>query len=145
MGINLDGVLWTVREACRHMKARAEGGEPGGSVVVVSSMGARSGTARNEDYGAAKAGVNAIMRGVAVEFARYDIRCNSVLPGWVASDMTKPLQDSDVFTDKAIARVPLRRWGRPDEFGGIAVYLASRASSFHTGDEILVDGGYAVY
>ena len=145
MGINLDGVLWTVREACRHMKARAEGGDPGGSVVVVSSMGARSGTARNEDYGAAKAGVNAIMRGVAVEFARYGIRCNSVLPGWVASDLTKPLQDSDVFTDKAIARVPLRRWGRPDEFGGIAVYLASPASSFHTGDEVLVDGGYAVF
>jgi NAD(P)-dependent dehydrogenase (short-subunit alcohol dehydrogenase family) len=145
MGVNLDGVLWTVREACRHMKARAEGGEPGGSVVIVSSMGARSGTVRNEDYGAAKAGVNAIMRGVAVEFARYDIRCNSVLPGWVASDLTQPLQDSDVFTDKAIARVPLRRWGRPDEFAGIAVYLASRASSFHTGDEILVDGGYAVY
>lgn len=145
MGVNLDGVLWTVREACRHMKARAEGGEPGGSVVIVSSMGARSGTVRNQDYGAAKAGVNAIMRGVAVEFARYDIRCNSVLPGWVASDLTQPLQDSDVFTDKAIARVPLRRWGRPDEFAGIAVYLASRASSFHTGDEILVDGGYAVY
>jgi NAD(P)-dependent dehydrogenase (short-subunit alcohol dehydrogenase family) len=145
MGINLDGVMWTAREACRHMKARAEAGDAGGSIVIVSSMGARLGTARNEDYGATKSAVNAIMRGVAVEFARYGVRCNSVLPGWVASEMTRPLQESDVFTSKAIARVPLRRWGRPDEFAGIAVYLASPASAFHTGDEILIDGGYASF
>ena len=145
MGINLDGVFWTVREACRHMKARATAGDAGGSIVVVSSMGSRFGTARNEDYGAAKSGVNGITRGVAVEFARYGIRCNSLLPGWVASELTKPLQESDAFTEKAIARVPMRRWGRPEELAGIAVYLASPASAFHTGDEILVDGGYAVF
>jgi NAD(P)-dependent dehydrogenase (short-subunit alcohol dehydrogenase family) len=145
MAINLDGALWTIREACRHMQARAEAGDPGGSIVAVSSMGARSGTARNEDYGASKAGIIAVVRGVAVEFARFGIRCNALLPGWTMSEMTQPLQDSDVFTAKAIARVPLRRWGRPDEFAGIAVYLASPASSFHTGDEILIDGGYAAY
>ena len=145
MGINLDGVFWTVREACRHMKTRAEAGDPGGSIIVVSSMGSRFGTVRNEDYGAAKNAVNGITRGVAVEFARYGIRCNSLLPGWVASEMTKPLQESETFTNKSIGRVPMRRWGRPEEFAGIAVYLASPASTFHTGDEILVDGGYAAY
>lgn len=145
MSINLDGALWTMREACRHMKARAEAGEPGGSIVGVSSMGARSGTARNQDYGASKAAIIAITRGIAVEFARYGIRANALLPGWVASDLTRPLQESAVFTQKAIARVPLRRWGTPEEFGGIAVYLASSASSFHTGDEILIDGGYASF
>jgi len=145
MAINLDGALWTMREACRHMKARAEAGDPGGSVVVVSSMGARWGSARNEDYAASKAAVNAIMRGVAVEFARYGIRCNSVLPGWIATEMTRALQEDVVFADKAISRVPMRRWGRPNEFAGIAIYLASPASSFHTGNEIVIDGGYGCF
>lgn len=145
MGINVDGVLWTVREACRHMKSRAEAGDPGGSIVIVSSMVSRFGAARSEDYALAKTAVNGITRSVAVEFARYGIRCNSVLPGWVATDMSKSLQESDAFTDKVIARVPQRRWGRADEFAGIAVYLASEASSFHTGDEILIDGGYTAF
>jgi NAD(P)-dependent dehydrogenase (short-subunit alcohol dehydrogenase family) len=145
MAINVDGALWTTREACRHMKARAEGGDAGGSIVVISSMGARFGTARNQDYGASKAAVNSIVRGIAVEFARYGVRANAVLPGWTASDMTQPLQHSDTFTEKAIGRVPQRRWGTPAEFGGIAVYLASSASSFHNGDEILIDGGYSAF
>lgn len=145
MSINLDGALWTSREACRHMKERAEAGDPGGSIVIVSSMGARFGAPRNQDYSATKAAVNAVVRGIAVEFARYGVRANAILPGWVASEMTKPLQESDAFTQKAIGRVPTRRWGRPEEFGGIAVYLASAASSFHTGDEILIDGGYSSF
>jgi NAD(P)-dependent dehydrogenase (short-subunit alcohol dehydrogenase family) len=145
MSINLDGALWTAREACRHMKERAENGDPGGSIAIVSSMGARFGAPRNQDYSATKAAVTAIVRGIAVEFARYGVRANAILPGWVVSEMTKPLQASEQFTQKAIGRVPLRRWGQPEEFGGIAVYLASSASSFHTGDEILIDGGYSSF
>jgi len=145
MAINLDGAIWTAREACRHMKERAENGDPGGSIVIVSSMGARFGAPRNQDYTATKAAVTAVVRGIAVEFARYGVRANSILPGWVASEMTKPLQANEQFSQRAIARVPVRRWGQPEEFGGIAVYLASSASSFHTGDEILVDGGYSCF
>jgi NAD(P)-dependent dehydrogenase (short-subunit alcohol dehydrogenase family) len=145
MSINLDGAIWTTREACRHMKERAENGDPGGSIVIVSSMGARFGGPRNQDYTASKAAVTAVVRGIAVEFARYGVRANAILPGWVASEMTKSLQANDQFTQKAIGRVPVRRWGQPEEFGGIAVYLASSASSFHTGDEILIDGGYSAF
>jgi NAD(P)-dependent dehydrogenase (short-subunit alcohol dehydrogenase family) len=145
MSINLDGAMWTLREACRHMKQRAEAGDPGGSIVVISSLGARFGAVRNQDYGASKSAVTSITRGIAVEFARYGVRANAVLPGWVASDMTQSLQESDAFTQKAIGRVPSRRWGTPEELGGIAVYLASSASSFHSGDEILIDGGYACF
>jgi NAD(P)-dependent dehydrogenase (short-subunit alcohol dehydrogenase family) len=86
-----------------------------------------------------------ITNGIAVEFARYGIRANALLPGWVASDMAPDLQTDENFTQKVIGRVPLRRWGTPAEFGGIAVYLASKASSFHTGDSILIDGGYSVH
>lgn len=145
MAINVDGMLWTMREACRHMKARAEAGDPGGSVVVVSSMISSQGSARNEDYAASKAAVLGFVRGAAVEFARYGVRVNAIKPGWVASEMTAHLQQHEKFNRDVIGRVPQRRWGRPEEFAGIAVYLASDTSSFHTGDAIRIDGGYSVY
>jgi NAD(P)-dependent dehydrogenase (short-subunit alcohol dehydrogenase family) len=145
MSINLDGVLWTLREACRHMKARAEAGDAGGSVAVVSSMGAIWGTPRNEDYSASKAAVIALTNGIAVEFARYGVRANAILPGWIETDLTAMAQGSAKFNDQVIGRVPMRRWGKPEEFGGIAVYLASDASRFHTGDSIVIDGGYGKF
>lgn len=145
MSVNLDGAIWTMREACRHMKARAEAGDPGGSVVAVASMGALFGAARNQDYTASKAAVISVVNGIAVEFARYGVRANSILPGWIATEMTSAAQANDVFTDKVIGRVPMRRWGKPEEFGGIAVYLASDASTFHTGDAIVIDGGYGKF
>jgi NAD(P)-dependent dehydrogenase (short-subunit alcohol dehydrogenase family) len=145
MAINLDGVIWTLREACRHMKARAETGDPGGSIVAVASMGALWGSPRNEDYSASKAAVIAVTNGIAVEFARYGVRANSILPGWIGTEMTAAAQGNEIFTKNVISRVPYRRWGKTEEFGGIAVYLASDASSFHNGDSIVIDGGYGKF
>src|SRR5690606_24144970 len=145
MAINLDGVIFTMREACRHMKARAEAGDPGGSIVAIASLGALFGAARNQDYTASKAAVISVTNGIAVGFAKYGVRANAVLPGWVATEMTAASQASDVFNENVISRVPMGRWGRPEEFGGIAVYLASDASRFHTGDAILIDGGYSKF
>lgn len=145
MAINLDGMVWTMREACRHMKARAEAGDPGGSIVAVSSMVSDQGAPRNQDYAASKAGVLGIVRGIAVEFARHGVRANAIEPGWVETDMTGALHGNAKFTENVLARVPSRRWGKPEEFAGIAVYLASDASSFHSGDTLRVDGGYSVF
>jgi NAD(P)-dependent dehydrogenase (short-subunit alcohol dehydrogenase family) len=145
MAVNLDGVIYTLREACRHMKARAEAGDAGGSVVAVASLGALFGAARNQDYTATKAAVISVTNGIAVEFARYGVRANSILPGWIATDMTGVAQENEVFTKNVISRVPYRRWGEPEEFGGIAVYLASDASRFHNGDSILIDGGFSKF
>lgn len=145
MAVNLDGVFWTFREACKHMKARAEAGDPGGSLVVTSSTSAIHGAPRNQAYASTKGAVIAMIRGIAVEYARYGIRANAILPGWIRSDMTKPLQAWDTFNEKAIGRVPMRRWGEPEDFAGIAVYLASDASRFHTADSIVIDGGYTVF
>ncbi len=145
MTINLDGMAWTMREACRHMKARAEAGDPGGSIVAVSSMVSDQGGPRNQDYAASKAGVLGFVRGIAVEFARYGVRCNAIEPGWVETDMTGALQANPKFTEQVLSRVPQRRWGKAEEFAGVAVYLASDASSFHNGDCIRVDGGYSVF
>jgi NAD(P)-dependent dehydrogenase (short-subunit alcohol dehydrogenase family) len=73
------------------------------------------------------------------------VRANAILPGWIETDMTSVAQGSDAFTNNVIARVPARRWGKPEEFGGIAVYLTSDASSFHSGDSIIIDGGYGKF
>jgi NAD(P)-dependent dehydrogenase (short-subunit alcohol dehydrogenase family) len=145
LSVNLDGVFFTLREACKHMVARANAGDPGGSLMVTSSLSAIDGAARNEAYAATKGAVIPLMKAIAVEHARYGVRANSILPGWIATEMTAGGQSSDAFNERVIGRVPLRRWGEPEDFGGIAVYLASDASRFHTGDAILIDGGYAIF
>ncbi len=143
--VNLDAVFWTLREACVHMKARAAAGDAGGSLVVTSSTSAIHGAPRNQAYASTKTGVLGMVRGIAVEHARFGIRCNAILPGWVRSNMTARLQTWDTFNEKAIGRVPMGRWGEPDDFAGIAVYLASDASRFHTGDSFVIDGGYTIF
>jgi NAD(P)-dependent dehydrogenase (short-subunit alcohol dehydrogenase family) len=145
MQVNLDGVFWTLREAAKHMVARSEAGDPGGSLVAISSTSAIHGAPANQAYAASKGALIPLVRGIAVEYGKHNIRANAILPGWTRSDMTAGLQAWDTFNKKAIGRVPVRRWGEPEDFGGIAVYLASDASSFHTGDAIVVDGGYTVF
>lgn len=145
MTVNLDAVFWTFREAARHMIGRAGAGDPGGSLLVTSSTSAIHGAPANEAYAASKTAVLGLIRGLAVEYARYGIRANAILPGWIRSDMTAPLQGWDKFNEKVIARVPMRRWGDRQDFAGIAVYLASDASRFHTGDSMVIDGGYTIY
>ena len=141
MRINLDGVFYTFRAACRHMVAR--GG--GGSLVGTASLAARMGAARAEHYGATKAAGIGMMLGLAVEYARHGIRANAVLPGWVETEMTDGLFGNARFAEAVMPRIPMRRWGKPADFGGIAVYLMSDASSWHTGDSILIDGGYVLF
>ena len=145
LSVNLDGAFFTCREACKHMVARAKAGDPGGSIAVTASLAAIEGAARNEAYAATKGGVVSMMKAIAVEHARYGVRANAILPGWIATDMTAGSQASAAFAEKVIPRVPIRRWGEPEDFGGIAVYLASDASRYHTGDSFLIDGGYAIF
>lgn len=145
LAVNLDGVFWTLRETARHMVERAKKGDAGGSLVGVASLAAIEGAARNEAYAATKGGVISMMKGIAVEHARYGMRANSILPGWIATDMTSQAQSSSAFSEKVIPRVPARRWGEPSDFGGIAVYLTSDASAYHSGDTFVIDGGYAIF
>ena len=145
MAVNLDGAFWTLREATKHITERAKAGDPGGSLVGVASLAAIEGAARNQAYAAAKGGLISMLKGIAVETARYGIRANAILPGWIATDMTESAQNTEVFQTKVISRVPARRWGEPKDFGGVAVYLASDASSYHSGDTFLIDGGYAIF
>src|SRR6185503_15471268 len=131
----------TLRTAARHM---IEGGR-GGSLVVTSSLAAISGPPRNQHYAASKGGVISMMHALAVELARHGIRANAIQPGWIDTPMTEKLLRWDKFAEKVLPRVPLKRWGAPEDFGGVAVYLASDASRYHTGDTLLIDGGYTKF
>lgn len=145
MAVNLDGAFWTLRESVKHMTERAKAGDPGGSVVGVASLAGIEGAARNQAYAATKGGLPSMIRGIAAECGRYGIRANSILPGWIATDMTEAAQGNDVFATKVITRVPIRRWGEPKDFGGMAVYLASDASQYTSGTTMIIDGGYAIF
>jgi NAD(P)-dependent dehydrogenase (short-subunit alcohol dehydrogenase family) len=141
LAVNLDGTMLTLREAARHMVARGEGG----SLVGVSSTGAMYGCTANEAYSVAKAGIIALVRGLAVELARYGIRCNTILPGWTETEMTEPARGSAKFLDATMARTPARRWAVPADLAPAAVFLAGKEPLVHTGDELLIDGAYTKF
>lgn len=139
--INVEGVFLTFRAATRHMIETGQGG----SLVATASTAAVEGAARNSHYGASKGAVTAMVRALAVELARYRIRVNSVLPGWIETGMTERSFGNDKFAQAVMPRIPARRWGRIEDFGGIAVYLASDASAYATGEQFLIDGGYTKF
>jgi len=139
--INLDGAFYTLRAAARHMAGHGQGG----ALVGTASLAAISGQPRGEHYAATKGGMISMIRALAVEFARHGIRANAILPGWIDTAMTEKALNWDKFRDKVLPRVPMRRWGKPADFGAIAVYLVSDASSYHTGDTFLIDGGYSLF
>ncbi len=138
LSVNLDGAFFTLRAAARHMVERGEGG----SLVGVSSTSAIHGAPAAQPYAATKAAMLAIMRGLAVELARHGIRANSILPGWTETEMTEAGRENAKFLENTTKRTPVRRWGVPDDFKTLGAFLADPTQVFHTGDEIVVDGGY---
>ena len=139
--VNLDGAFHTLRAAARHMVER--GG--GGTLVGTASLAAIEGAARNTQYAATKGAMVAMIRALAVELARHGIRANAILPGWIDTAMTAGSMADERFAAAVLPRIPARRWGTGADFGGIAVYLASDASAYHTGDCVVVDGGYSLF
>lgn len=139
--INSEGAFLCFREAARHMIER--GG--GGALVGISSGTAIDGAARNQAYAHSKAGMLALVRGLAVELARYEIRANSIIPGWIDTDMTAGAQHNPKLMENTTQRTPVRRWGVPADLGPAAVFLADPTYTFHTGDVIVVDGGYSIF
>ena len=141
IAVNLDGAFLCFRAAARHMIER--GG--GGALVGVSSTSAIHGAPGNQAYSAAKAGVASLVRGLAVELARHGIRANTLMPGWTETEMTAPLLGWEKFMANTTARTPVRRWGVPEDMGPAAVFLSDPTIAFHTGDTVVVDGGYTVF
>lgn len=139
--VNVGGVFLVAREMARHLIAR----DAPGSIVITSSIAANHGLPTAPHYSASKGAATALARALAVRLARHAIRVNVIAPGFVATEMTDQWQDSERFQETLRSRVPLRRWGVVSDFEGVAVFLASEASGFMTGAELVIDGGYSAF
>lgn len=138
---NLDGSFLCTRAAARRLVDQGEGG----SMIVVSSTISRYGGAGMAAYAASKTGLLGLARTLAVELARHRVRVNILTPGWTKTAMNTELREHDAFVAATTARTPARRWADPAEFEEIAAYLADPTLTFHTGNEVVVDGGYTVF
>lgn len=139
--VNLEGVFHTLQAAVIHMKEHGQGG----SLLATSSGSSLSGAPNATAYAATKGGINALMMGLASGYARYGIRANTLVPGWVDTAMTDRVLHTPLFEEKVLKRIPMRRWGTGADYKGLAVYLVSDASAYHTGDIFVIDGGYEVF
>ncbi len=116
----------------------------GGKMINIGSMTSIFGASFAAPYGATKGGIVQFTKALASAWAKDNIQVNAVLPGWIDTDLTRRARkDIAGLHDRVVARTPAARWGRPDDFAGIAVFLASPASDFLTGTAIPVDGGYS--
>lgn len=114
------------------------------SVINVSSVVALVGAPLMSHYAAAKSAVVSLTKSLAIEWAYAGIRVNALLPGWVETDLTDFLRHDSNTESALLARVPMGRWARPEEIAQPAVFLASDAASFMTGQELVIDGGLSV-
>lgn len=137
--LNVDSTLYVCRAAGRHMTERGTG-----SVINVASVAGLGAAPGMSHYGAAKAAVVSLTKSLAVEWATLGVRVNALCPGWTATDLNRFLWDDENASKAITADIPMSRWGRAEEMGGPAVFLASEASSFMTGQVLVVDGGQSV-
>ena len=145
LNVGLHGAFFTLREGARLMVKRAEAGEPGGSLVYCGSLMMFQGVPGKANYAAAKAGMGAVIRSMAVEFGKYGIRANSIAPGYVKTEMTGSGEKWSKLDQYFASKTPIPRPGLPADFEAIAAYLCSDGSSFHSGDTIVIDGASLIY
>ena len=139
--LNLDGTFVTLQEVAKHMVERGGGGK----LVTISSICERFGAENQSNYAASKAALGGLVRSLAIAYARHDIQVNNLQPGWIETEATQPMRDFEKLNVTVVKRTPARRWGSIEDFEGIAVYFASDASRFHTGDTLCIDGGYSIF
>jgi NAD(P)-dependent dehydrogenase (short-subunit alcohol dehydrogenase family) len=134
--LNLDSAMYVCHAIGDHLVGRGKG-----SVINVASVAGLIGSPFLAPYGAAKAGLISLTKTLAVEWAARGVRVNALCPGWTATDLNRNLWDDDTAGKATVTTVPMQRWGRAEEMTGPAVFLASDASSYMTGQVLVVDGG----
>jgi L-rhamnose 1-dehydrogenase len=137
MRVNLHGAYWMVQAAANAMVAQGDGG----AIVAVSSISALVGGEYQTHYTPTKAGVHSLMQSAAIALGRHKIRCNSVLPGTILTDINRDDLADPARRERMAARIPLGRLGEPDDLAGPILFLASDMARYVTGAALLVDGG----
>ena len=140
ISVNLTGAFLCCQAVYPSMAKRG-----GGKIINIASVGAFLGQPFAPNYAASKGGLISLSKALAVEWAKDNIQVNAILPGLVLTEMTGPgKQVAPEFDRMVKSRTPARRWGEPEDFQGVVVFLASDASTFVTGAELVVDGGYSL-
>ena len=134
---NLTSAFIVGKQAAKRMIARGRGGK----VINIGSLTSEAARATVGPYTAAKGGIKMLTRAMAAEWTEHGIQANAIGPGYMATEMNTALLQNPAFDAWVKGRTPARRWGRPDELAGTAVYLASAASDYVSGQIIYVDGG----
>ena len=135
LNVNLKSIFIITQAAFPLLK------EKGGKIINVGSLMSELARPNISPYVASKGGVRQLTKAMAIEWAQYNIQANAILPGYIATEMNTPLMADKAFNDFIVNRTPARRWGKPEEISGLAVFLASPASDFITGQNIAADGG----
>ena len=136
---NLKGTFLCCKAAFPHLVKRG-----GGKIITNGSMFSIFGSTVRSAYPASKGGIVQLTKSLAVSWARFNIQVNCIIPGWLKTDLTRQVYEHPEWNPAILKRTPAGRWGVPDDMRGIAVFLASRASDFITGQSIAVDGGFSV-
>ena len=139
--INLKGLFVFCREVHHNMATCG-----GGKIINIGSMASIFGLDWGVSYAASKGGVVQLTKSLAVAWAADNIQVNAILPGWIRTDLTAPIETKFPERFKQVSeRIPQQRWGEASDYSGIAVFLASSASDYVTGTAIPIDGGYSVF
>ena len=133
---NLEGAIMTMQAVGKGMVQQKSG-----SIITMSSIYSFVGAPWNSIYCMTKGGLAQLSKALAVEWARYNVRVNAICPGWIETDLTKPYMQDQKTVDAGLRQIPLRRFGKPEDIGPMAVYLASDEASFVTGQSYVIDGG----
>jgi dehydrogenase/reductase SDR family member 4 len=139
MDSNIKANLWLARMILPQMAERKDG-----VIIILSSIAGIKGTDDIGVYGISKAADSALVRNLAVRWGEHDIRCNAIAPGLIKTDFARALWENPERLAEVEASYPLRRIGDPDDIAGVAVFLASRAGRYITGQTIVVDGGSTI-
>jgi len=136
LAANLKACFFLAQKAAVPMRSQKKG-----RIIFITSVVGILGRSTVHAYAASKSGLAGLARSLAAELGEHGITCNSISPGWFETEFTAALLADETFVARVNSRVPLRRWGKPPDLAGVAVFLASDAASYITAQQIVVDGG----